>query len=498
MLKIGKNFLNNYYGLVYEADSYLEKLYYFFESEGIFETTNILIIADHGDLLSSHGLKQKQLPFNQCSNVPCLIYSPDLVHELVGTSSTLYGSLVDILPTQLILNNLHCNGTNFDGQPLLIWSGCKLIINTKAHFDYNPINIVNSTMYTLNYFFYLQWYNKNYLTQSLTSNPSNMFEFQSSFVSIITKIDNSRYKFGRYYSTFSIIKYQLFKCDEQIIFNKLEYIEYVTKNLYQIFKKSTIQYIEKNYPNIFNFDTGLNVITNDFGNYNVYLYYVYYAFVGNKLNLLNELVYFIPGSMSDWDTNYKLNIFSYFLYNLDNDPSESFNLLDIKNIDYVGRDLKNKLNDTLNISLREKNCYKIKTILPTNTYLQLANLLYVFGGFITNLFEDIQYTILGSLVGTNGLDTKISLDVTNKFNHYINNITNKINYTNILNPFNLYDPINLIYYVGEHNYVDFIHNNFSYFNKFILNKGFPELKDKNFALESNNILPWLNVVKIIQ
>lgn len=72
-VKDWKNFLNNYYGLVYEADSYLEKLYYFFESNGIFETTNIIIIADHGNMLSSHGLKQKQLPFKECSNVPCLI-----------------------------------------------------------------------------------------------------------------------------------------------------------------------------------------------------------------------------------------------------------------------------------------------------------------------------------------------------------------------------------------------------------------------------------------
>ena len=139
-IKDWKNFLNNYYGLVLEADSYLEKLYYFFESNGIFETSNIIIIADHGDLLSSHGLKQKQMPFKECSNVPCLIYSPDLTPELIGKSCDFYGSLTDILPTQLVLNNLYSEST-FDGKPLLVWSNNKLVLNKLEHQYYNPVNI---------------------------------------------------------------------------------------------------------------------------------------------------------------------------------------------------------------------------------------------------------------------------------------------------------------------------------------------------------------------
>jgi hypothetical protein len=78
-------------------------------------------------------------------------------------------------------------------------------------------------------------------------------------------------------------------------------------------------------------------------------------------------MYFIPGSLSNWNTNYELDIFSYFLYNIDTDPSESFNLLDIVNINYVSYELKNKLNDVLNLSLEEKNCNQLKTILlPLN------------------------------------------------------------------------------------------------------------------------------------
>ena len=497
-VKDWKNFLNNYYGLVYEADSYLEKLYYFFESNGIFETSNIIIIADHGDMLSSHGLKQKQMPFKECSNVPCLIYSPDLDFKLIGTKCDLYGSLVDILPTQLVLNNLYSD-TTFDGIPLLVWSKCnKLIINTQPHTNYNPINIVNSTMYSLNYFFYLIWYKQNYMGQKLTFNPTNLFNFQSSFVSIITNIDGTNYKFGRYYSIFSVIKYLLFIKYEQNIFLKTSFIEYIKDFSPIIFKKTTTQYIINKFPTEFSFEHGLNIIEEDFGSYNIYLYYIYYAFISNQLNTINDFMYLLPGSLSNWDTNNELDIFSYFLYNIDSDSSESLNLLDISNIDYVSYELKNKLNNVLNLSLREKNCYQIKTILAENTFIQLAELLYIIGGFINELIENLSLTILGTLNGENGLDTRITISIIKNFNRYLKLQINSINSTNYTDPYNLYDSENKLYYVGEYKYLQFIYSNMEYFSKFTFNKGLPDFTDTKFQIESNNILPLLNVYKILE
>ena len=497
-IKDWKNFLNNYYGLVYEADSYLERLYYFFESNGIFETTNIIIISDHGDMLSSHGLKQKQLPFKECSNVPCLIYSPDLDYGLSGTKCDLYGSLVDILPTQLVLNNI-CSDTTFDGIPLLIWSKCnKLIVNTQAHTNYNPINIVNSTMYSLNYFFYLIWYKQNYKTQTLTNNPSNMFDFQSSFVSVITNVDGTNYKFGRYYSVFNVIKYLLFMKPEQNLFKKNTFIEYIKNYSSIISKKTTIEYVVKKFPIDFSFEQGLNIIQEDFGSYNIYLYYIYYAFISNQLNAMNDFMYYIPGSLSNWDTNYQFGMFSYFLYNTDIDNSESLNLLDISNINYVSNELKNKLNNILNISLKEKNCYQIKTILAENTFLQLGELLYVIGGFVNEHNENLSLTILGTLNGENGLDTQITFSTINKFNQYLRLQINLINSDNYKNPYNLYDSENKLYYVGEYKYIQFIYSNMGYFSKFTFNQGLPNLLNTKFQTESNNILPLLNVYKIIE
>lgn len=496
-IKDWKNFLNNYYGLVFEADSYLERLYYFFESNGIFESTNIIIIADHGDMLSSHGLKQKQMPFKECSNVPCLIYSPDLAVDLIGKKCDLYGSLTDILPTQLVLNNL-CAETTFDGHPLLVWvNNNNLIINTLAHTNYNPINIVNSTMYGLNYFFYLMWYKQNYNTQTLTFNPSNMFDFQSSFVSVITNIDGTNYKFGRYYSIFSVIKYLLFSKPEQNVFLKTALVEYIKNYSPIILKKTTIQYFIIKFPSSFSFETGLNIIQDDFGTLNIYLYYIYYAFIASQLNSINDFMYFIPGSLSDWDTNFDLGIFTYFLYNIDTDTSESFNLLDIKNINCVSNDLKNKLNNVLNSSLKEKNCYQIKTILADNTFLQLSELLYIVGGFILDSVDDLLLTILGTLGGENGLDIQMSSSIIKKFNEYLKFQINSINSTNYVNPYNLYDPVNNLYYVGEYTYIKFIHSNMNYFSKLIISLGLPDLTNLKFTIESNNILSLLIVYKII-
>jgi arylsulfatase A-like enzyme len=495
-VKDWKNFLNNYYGLVFEADSYLEKLYYFFESNGIFESSNIIIISDHGDLLSSHGLKQKQMPFKECSNVVCLIHSPDLSPNLIGRNSNLYGSLVDILPTQLLLNNLNSE-SKFDGKSLLVWDCNKLKINTQEHLYYNPINIVNSTMYTLNYFFYLLWYKKNYNSQTLTFNPSNMFEFQSSFVSVITNIDGHTFKFGRYYSIYSTIRYQLFINQNQDIFNKIEFVKYINLNSMFLSKRCSIEYVVDNFPHVFSFESGLNILYSDFGNNDIYLYYTYYAFIANKLNSLTDFAYYIPGSMSDWNTNEDLNIFSYFLYDIDTDPSESINLMDVKNIQYINLELKNNLNHILNISLREKNCFQIKTILPDITYLQISELLYILGGFTFSLFEELKYIILGTINGLNGLDAQISDRTIQDFNGYIKKNINDINSSDINNPYNLYDETNGIYYIGEYEYIEFISHNMPYFANFAMNEGLPNIANNKFVIESNNILPRLNVYKIV-
>lgn len=488
-IKSWKNLINNYYGLLFEADSYLERLYYFFEENNLFDTTNIIITSDHGDQLSAHGIKQKQLPFKECSNIPFLIYSPVLAKNLIGSTCDLYGSLTDLLPTSIVLNNLNSESI-FDGISLLTWKNDKLCINYCEHYNYVPLNIVNSTMYALNYFFYLQWFNNSYDGQILSSYPSNYFEFQSSFYDIIVKINGINYKFGKYYSIYSIIYYQLFINKNQNIFNKKNFVKFVLSNNF-ISKLQTEIYIINFFPDIFTFEQGLQILCQDFSNmYNFYLFYIYYGFISDTLNTINDFVYLIPGSLSSWEINDNLNIFTYFLYDLDNDPSESFNLLDPKNINYVDLDLKNKLNDSINLTLKDKNCTTLKTIISVDTIIKLANILYSIGGFITSKSNISVYEILGTLIGTSALDTKIT-DLKKEFMHSkLNIFEKKINDTNFILPYHIYFNHNDSYIVGDFNYINFIYNNLPYFKNSSLYKGMPIVSTLHYDFISNNLFPY--------
>ena len=495
-IKSWKNLINNYYGLLFESDSYIERLYYFLEENGFFETTNIILTADHGDQLGAHGLKQKQMPFKECSNVPCLIYSPELSEHLIGKTCDIYGSLTDILPTQIVLNNLN-SSVKFDGKSLLVWNNFKLDINYYEHINYIPLNIVNSTMFSLNYFFYLQWYNNNYNGQPLSSNPSNYFEYQSSFYSIIVKINGTKYKFGRYYSIHSIILYNLFIKKEQNNFLKSNFINFI-RSCNLLSKKNILTYVIQNFNNTFTFENGLEILSKDFKNSNnFYLYYIYYGFISNTLNTNNNFIYLVPGSLSSWETNEKLNIFSYLLYDLDNDSSESSNLLDPKNFNYVDYNLKNQLNNIINITLEEKNCTTLKTIIADTTIMKLANLMYIIGGFLTSNSKNDIYDILGTLNSTSALDTTLTFNTEKKLQDSIDILTNQINNTNLINPYNIYDSVNNLYYLGEFEYINFIYNTFPYFRNTILSKGLPNLFNLKYLIISNNLFTFTTCFKII-
>ena len=70
-----KNLINNYYGLLLEIDNYIYQLYSLLKTTNMLNTTSVTIISDHGDMMSSHGLKQKGFPFENSCNISCLIYS---------------------------------------------------------------------------------------------------------------------------------------------------------------------------------------------------------------------------------------------------------------------------------------------------------------------------------------------------------------------------------------------------------------------------------------
>ena len=103
------------------------------------------------------------------------------------------------------------------------------------------------------------WLIKKYNGQQLTSNPINYFEFESSFCSVITVINNTTYKYGKYYSVNDTISYYIDTQSNPITFNKNNLVKFILESDV-IAKISLINYFKDNFQNIFTFDEGLKII----------------------------------------------------------------------------------------------------------------------------------------------------------------------------------------------------------------------------------------------
>jgi len=73
---------------------------------GQLDDTILVFTSDHGDLMGSHRMISKQLPFEESIRVPCLIRYPRQL-QAGSTSDALLGT-VDLMPTLLDLAGLDC------------------------------------------------------------------------------------------------------------------------------------------------------------------------------------------------------------------------------------------------------------------------------------------------------------------------------------------------------------------------------------------------------
>lgn len=87
-----------YCGLVSWADDAVGRTLRALERAGLAEETLVFFIADHGDLLGSHGQPQKGPFFEESIRIPFLVRGPGVAAQ-VNTSQV--ASLVDVLPTAL-------------------------------------------------------------------------------------------------------------------------------------------------------------------------------------------------------------------------------------------------------------------------------------------------------------------------------------------------------------------------------------------------------------
>ncbi|WP_282147950.1 sulfatase family protein [Algibacter lectus] len=94
--------LAGYYAHITALDDMIGKVVRNLRKNSQLDNTIIVVTADHGDLLGSHGAYKKQQPYNESAGVPMLYYIPEKLKITPGIKDALMNS-EDILPTILAL-----------------------------------------------------------------------------------------------------------------------------------------------------------------------------------------------------------------------------------------------------------------------------------------------------------------------------------------------------------------------------------------------------------
>jgi arylsulfatase A-like enzyme len=404
-IKSWKNLINNYYGLIIEADTYVYGIFQTLKKLDLLNTTAVIITSDHGDQMSAHGLKQKGFLFNESSNVAFLIYSPNLDTTLRNTKSNILGSLLDLNPTIEIISKLQNKSTKFLGTSLLKWNDDKLVIANQAHINYNALHIVNGTMFLNTYPFYVIWYNQQTLEtkQRVVRKPKNYFEYLVPFVMTIVKHNNKQYKFARYFSTLEVIRYNIkyntklanFKID----LNKIA--DVINSRILRDDVQTLVDFItgiqNKSFENIYQ-----RLNSNDSAQL-----YLFMAFVMNQISALLDNVFMLPGHNQTYTELSNNAQYAFFCYNETGDPNEIVNLADINKPNRHNNALFNALNQKLNDALTNYNINSLVYILPFQPTITMAIILKQFGSNLAE-YTNEQSFILASMAGDNNSDAKFT------------------------------------------------------------------------------------------
>ena len=109
-----KYMISNYYGLITELDDWMGKIMETLEDEGIAEHTMVIFTSDHGEMLGAHGMREKNVFYEESSHVPLMIKMPTEIKK--ETTVNGYVSNVDLFAT--IMDYLNIGDYKSDGESL--------------------------------------------------------------------------------------------------------------------------------------------------------------------------------------------------------------------------------------------------------------------------------------------------------------------------------------------------------------------------------------------
>ena len=109
-----KYMISEYYGIITEIDDWVGKILDKLDALGIADNTMIIFTSDHGEMLGAHGMREKNIFYEESAHIPLLIRFPGEVQA--ETTVDGYISLIDLFPT--ILDYLEVPERESDGKSL--------------------------------------------------------------------------------------------------------------------------------------------------------------------------------------------------------------------------------------------------------------------------------------------------------------------------------------------------------------------------------------------
>ncbi len=388
---VWKNLVNTYYGLMIEVDSYLFKIYKEMEKLDLLKNTVVIITADHGEHLGSHGLRSKGAPWDTANSIPFIVCSPDLTVK--GVTNDYLGSTLDMIPTMIDLCNLKFgNYEQYCGESLF-YRDCKCKLSPKSNqFSTKTIPYLWNTSTALNsYFTYLAWYENSTpeIKAKVYRNPNNYYEYQFNYMMCYHYVNGKLYKFGRYYSLLDL----LIQNATQLIIPKSYFVDALTtlveKEPVFIDIRNQLLSVLQDKVNVL---VVLELLFTIFGNGNNPVLLTYITLVYKYLAPNQILKGFLPGIFSDFDTILSNGKLTMFCYNLTDDPNEIIDLVDPNNYLPSNHSLFIELNSKLNQSFINSKMAPCINLIP---WLEI---LKVIQGIIQNVGKIIRKDFIREVI----------------------------------------------------------------------------------------------------
>ena len=106
-----KYVISNYYGLVKEIDDWVGKILDKLDEHNLTENTLVIFTSDHGEMLGAHGMREKNVFYEESAHIPLLMRFPNVITP--NTEVDGYVSLIDLFPS--ILDYLEVGDYAADG-----------------------------------------------------------------------------------------------------------------------------------------------------------------------------------------------------------------------------------------------------------------------------------------------------------------------------------------------------------------------------------------------